>query len=377
MLFKTAFRIVLYEKTKFLSAVIAVAVAGFLVLFQWAVYFGYLRDTTVVLDAFDADIWIVPRGQPSFDGHTAIDDLPYWQAKKIPEIEKVARVAWGYTVWRLPIKGSLDCVQVLGVDFNSGIGLNFQTDSDDLASLLRPDGFVLVGRKSQEKLEVEHRHIDGAEISGRRAVVVGFIEDVHLFTTYGFIMTDLDNARTFLDLPPSHVTYIACKCRTGTDIRTVAQRLQASDPNDDVLTTNEFRDLTTRFWQTKTGVGPMLLFPSILAALVGFLMVMSTFYISTVQKLPLYASLKAIGAANSELVFVLGLQITTVSLIGCAIAGLCLWPVLAALRTTTISAVVTPKLVLATFTALLSCSVIGALLSVHRVVRTDPGEAFR
>jgi hypothetical protein len=40
----------------------------FLDIVQWAFYFGYQRDITVVLDAFDADIWIVPKGQPAFDG---------------------------------------------------------------------------------------------------------------------------------------------------------------------------------------------------------------------------------------------------------------------------------------------------------------------
>jgi putative ABC transport system permease protein len=377
MLFKTAIRIILHEKAKFLGAVVAVAVAGFLVLFQWAVYLGYEHDTTVVLDAFDADIWIMPKGQPSFDGFVPMDDLPYWRAKELPEIEKAARVVWGYATWRLLEKNSLDCVQVLGVEFDAGIGLNVRTESDDLASLLRPDGYVLVGRKSQEKLEVPQAYIDGAEISGRQVVVAGFVEDIHLFTTYGFVLTDLDNGRAFLDSPPSHVTYVACKCRPGTDVRAVARQLQQRVPEHDVLTTADFRQLTARFWKSKTGVGPLLIFPSVLAGLVGFLMVTLTFYISTVQKLPVYASIKAIGAASGELIVILGLQVLMVSLLGCAVAGLCLWPVVAALRTTTISVVVSPALVFATMGALLFCSAVGALLSIQRVIATEPGRAFR
>ena len=81
MLLKTAIRIILHEKVRFLGAVAGVALAMFQVLLQWGFYFGYQRDTSVVLDAFDADLWIVPKGQTTLDGFTTIDDLAYWKAR--------------------------------------------------------------------------------------------------------------------------------------------------------------------------------------------------------------------------------------------------------------------------------------------------------
>ena len=119
--------------------------------------------------------------------------------------------------------------------------------------------------------------------------------------------------------------------------------LRERTAENDVLTTREFRDLNFKNWETKTGVGPLLLFPSILAGLVGFLMVTLTFYVSTIQKLPLYASLKAIGAADGELAFILLVQVAGVFVLGSAVAAACLWPVLIALRWTTISVLITPR----------------------------------
>ncbi len=135
--------------------------------------------------------------------------------------------------------------------------------------------------------------------------------------------------------------------------------------------------MTFKSWETKTGIGPLMLFPSVLAGLVGFLMVTLTFYISTIQKIPLYASLKAIGAANSELVFLLLIQVASVFVLGSALAAACLWPVLAGLKATTIAVEITPRLVLVGGGSLLLSSLIGALLSVRRVATTDPGKAFR
>jgi putative ABC transport system permease protein len=377
MLLKTAIRIILHEKTKFAGAVAGVALAIFLVILQWGFYFGYRHDTTVVLDAFDADIWIIPKGQSTFDGFTTIDDRAYWKAKDVGEIEKAARVVWGVAPFRHCVNGSAQRVQLLGIDFDSGIGVNLVTDNTNLASELRPDGCVLVGRKSLHQLGVDSASTDGAEIFGRRAKVVGFVENVHLFTTLGFVVTGLDNAREFLGLAPSHVTYVVCKCRPGADIRGVVQKLHETLPEDDVLTSREFSNLAFKNWETKTGIGPLMLFPSILAGLVGFLMVTLTFYISTIQKLPLFASLKAIGAANFELVFLLLIQVATVFVLGAAVAAVCLWPVLTALRETTIAVVITPKLVLAGVGALLCSSIVGALISVRRAATTDPGTAFR
>ncbi len=369
MLLKTAIRIILHEKTRFAGAVAGVALAISLVLLQWGFYFGYRRDTTVVINLFDADLWIVPKGQTSIDGFTTIDELAYWRAKELPQIDSAARIVWSVGPFRHGVNGSAQRIQLLGVDFDSGIRVTLQTAGGGkgdithlceapsgpfrqmgdvpLSSLLRPDGCVLVGRKSQRQLGIAAAGLEGPEIRGRRATVVGFVENVHLFTTLGFVVANLDNARQFLGIPPSQVSYVACKCRRGADVAAAAAQLRAAVPEDDVLTRDEFCQRTFTNWETKTGIGPLMLFPSLLAGLVGFLMVTITFYLSTIQKVPLYASLKAVGAANGELVFLLLVQVAAVFALGSALAAGCLWPVITALRSTTIAVEITPRLVLA------------------------------
>ena len=314
MLLKTAVRMILHEKMMFAGAVACVSLAVSLVILQWGFYLGYKRDTTVVINLFDADLWIIPKGQTSVDGFTTIDDMAYWKAKYLPEIESAARVVWGLAPFRHGVNGSLQRIQLLGVDFDSGVRVNLETADKNLAASLRPDGCVLVGSKSRRQLGIaapdsltqgSRRPGDGPEIRGRRATVVGFVENVRLFTTLGFVATSLDNARQFLGVPSSQVSYVVCKCRRGADVAAVARALRAAVPEDDVLTRQQFCDLTFRSWETKTGIGPLMLFPSVLAFLVGSLMVTLTFYVSTIQKIPLYASLKALGATNGELVFLL------------------------------------------------------------------------
>ena len=92
----------------------------------------------------------------------------------------------------------------------------------------------MVGRKDREKLGIATSARTGS-IFGRHATAVGFVDDIHLFTTAGFILTDLENARTFLRLPDSHATYIVCKCRPGADVDPVLRDLREQFPEHDVV----------------------------------------------------------------------------------------------------------------------------------------------
>jgi ABC-type lipoprotein release transport system permease subunit len=377
MLFATALRIIIYEKEKFSGAVAGVALATFLLILQCGFYLGYDRDITIVLDSIDADIWMVPKNQPMFDGWDLIDDLPYDQLRGHPGVGAVSRLIWGRAPCRAPATAGKDTVQVLGVEFDSGIGLRMGPSSDELASLLGPDGHIMVGSKDREKLGITEPGVDGVEILGRHATAVGFVDDIHLFTTAGFILTDLDNARAFLRLPQDHASYIVCKCLPGADVGGVLLDLRPRFPEHDVLATHAFHDLASEYWSSRTGIGPVLMLSAVLAALVGFLIVMLVFYLSTIEKAPVFACMKALGASGGEVVLILVAQVGIVFMIGCALAGVATYGAYAVIGRTSISIVITRNLVLAAVGTTAICSALSSLLSIRKVISTDPGEAFR
>src|SRR3954454_17868848 len=178
MLFKTSLRIIVNEKEKFSGAGAGVALATFLMILQCGFYLSYDRDITIVLDSVDADLWVIPRNQPLFDGWDAMDDLPYYQMKEHPDVATAARLVWGYAPFRLPEAGGRDTVEVLGVEFDSGIAMKVDIGLDDPAAQLEPDGHIVVARKDCDKLGVTSLGFEGIEIRGRRATVVGLAEEV-------------------------------------------------------------------------------------------------------------------------------------------------------------------------------------------------------
>jgi putative ABC transport system permease protein len=350
-----------------------------LVLFQSGCYFGYRRDITIVLDSVDADLWILPKGQVSFDGWVHIDDLPYWTAKGDPLIAECSRLVVGYAPWRVPGSGGKDMAQIVGVDFGSAPLPDFKIERADLESLLRPQGHVMIGRKDCKKLGIQELRQPGVELFGRRAIVVDFVDDVHLFNTAGFVLTDIDNAQDFLGIRENQVTYIVCKCAPGANPVEVRKRLSEAYPEHGVMLTADFRKRAGKYWSKATGIGPVLLLSAGLAVLVGFLIVGSTFYLSTVEKIPVFAGLRALGASTGEIVSILVFQVVAVFLIGCAIAGVSLYVTLTIMeiQQSTISVLIEPPLVAGGVGVMLVCSALGSLLSIRKLVTTDPGEAFR
>ena len=148
-------------------------------------------------------------------------------------------------------------------------------------------------------------------------------------------------------------------------------------PECDVLTFKQFHDKAAAYWSSRTGIGPVLLMSSVLAVSVGFLIVMLAFYISTIEKLPIFACLKALGASNRDVILIVVFQSVIVFVLGCLSAGSGLWVTIAALSKTTISVVITRNVVLSSLATTALVSAASSLLSVRRIMTIEPGEAFR
>ena len=165
--------------------------------------------------------------------------------------------------------------------------------------------------------------------------------------------------------------------RPGANVPGVVRQLQAIVPEHDVLTARQFHDLCSNYWETVSGIGPLILMSSILGVTVGFLIVIMTFYIATVEKIPVYGCLKALGGTAGEIAGIVGVQVLVVFLLGSALAGGLLCAATSALRNTMVLVLITPNLVAAGLGTMLVCSALGALLSIRRVFVIEPGEAFR
>jgi len=378
MLTKTAFRIMLHEKGKYAGVVIGVAMALFLVLLQTGFYLGFRRDITVVADSFDADLWVSARELLTYDYVAHFDDLARWQVLEDMDVKAASGIITEWVRFRRAVDGATDSAQVLGIDLTEGVPIQLGTDiSPDLISALGVPGNLLVDEKHVERVGRLHTAEPGVEIRGLHANIVGVMKGKKLFTTACLFVTDLDNARRFLDFPVNRISFIAVKCRDGVDVCTVKNRLQTRLPENRVWTAREFHNLTQNYWAKLTGIGPLLLLSAGLAALVGFLTVFLTFAHLTSEKLPVYAAMKAMGASNTELSAIVLLQIGLVFGTGSLLAVVGVGLTLVVLSTTTISVMLTPSIALLGFGFMGVCAAGAGWKSLRSLSKVEPAEAFR
>lgn len=58
---RLAWRNLKYDRLRFTATIVGIAFATFLMVFQGDLFIGFLHSASNVIDAADADIWIVPR----------------------------------------------------------------------------------------------------------------------------------------------------------------------------------------------------------------------------------------------------------------------------------------------------------------------------
>ncbi len=379
MLAKTAVIILAREKAKYAGIVVGVAMALFLALLQFGFFLGFLRDITIVPDSVEADLWVSQRTLLVFDYLAHFDDLPRMEVLSDRDVQAAAGVIAEWVRFRRLPDGATDSTQLVGIDFTSGVRVDFGTDASlDLAADLGVPGNLLVDEKHLERLLGQSlTSVVGVEVAGRHANVAGVMHGRKLFSTACLLVTDLDNARRFLNFPANRISYIAVKCRAGADVLAVQTRLAARLPALRVWTAQEFHDLTQNYWVRLTGVGPVLLLSAALAALVGFLTVFLSFSHLTAEKLPVYAAMKAMGASTVELSGMALLQIGVVFGLGCVLALGGLVAALLVLAHTTISVVLTPGIVALGVGFMALCSVAAGMRSLIKLAHLEPAEAFR
>jgi len=142
---------------------------------------------------------------------------------------------------------------------------------------------------------------DIVEISNHRARVTGITSDVRTFTQSPYVFTSLKNAKLLTGLTEADTTYLLVHAEPGTDLRELRDTLRKALPGTDVWTSQSFSWQTRFYWLFTTGAGAALLIAALLGLVVGLVIVSQTLYSATVERMPEYATLRALGASNRYL----------------------------------------------------------------------------
>jgi putative ABC transport system permease protein len=126
-----------------------------------------------------------------------------------------------------------------------------------------------------------------------------------------------------------------------------------------------------------TGAGFGILIAAVMGLIVGIVVVSQTIYATTMDHIREYGTLKAIGASNRYLYFVLIRQAVLSAFIGYAIGITACYAIVRLGRDGGVALMLPWPLSVSMFALTVGMCVLAALLSVNKVTRIEPGMVFK
>jgi putative ABC transport system permease protein len=214
------------------------------------------------------------------------------------------------------------------------------------------------------------------EMNDHRAIIVGVCEATRTFQTNPVVYTTYTRAKNFAPQERKILSYVLARTEPGQTPDAVARRI-AEETGLGAKTSDEFAEMTIKYYLRYTGIPINFGITGMLGFLVGTAIAGQMFYNFTLENLKQFGALKAMGATNLRIVGMILLQALVVGLlgygIGVGLAALFGWRV-----ANTELAFYTwwPILPIAAGAIVLIC-ILSSLLCIQRVIRLEPAIVFR
>ncbi|HYG78194.1 MAG TPA: ABC transporter permease [Planctomycetota bacterium] len=358
-------------------AVVGVVFAVVLVTLEVGMLLGLVRNASLLIDESRADLWISTVDVKTFDFATPFERRKLYRLQAIEGVERVEEYNVSYSVWKLPGGGNAN-IQVVAFDDQGTLAADLNLVAGSVADLHNQDA-VIIDEGDRAKLGNPQLG-DWVEIMQRRARVVGFTRNMRSFTTTPYVFTSLRRGENYGWLASGEreqSIYFLVKLKRGADVSAVQAAISAAIPDIEVHSRESFSWRTRRYWLVETGMGASFLAAALLGLLVGGVIVSQTLYAMTIEKLPEFGVLKALGATMLEISRVVFEQSLLCGGAGLAV-GIAISHGLAALAAFAGTTIEIPVLLIAGIAILTAgLCLSAAFVSIWRLKRLEPGMVFR
>ncbi|MGO8792862.1 MAG: FtsX-like permease family protein [Terriglobia bacterium] len=363
-----------HDRVRLTVTLAGVVFAVVLIVVQLGLYVGFSRTTTALVDNSRADLWVVSKNVPYIEQGIPFSDRKLYTVRATPGVAEAQNYIVRFSRWKRD-DGQEEAIQVVGVNPESTMGQAWNIVAGKREDL-KVDDSVFVDRIYFPKLGVKGLG-DTAEILGHRTRVVGLTQGIRSFTTSAYVFTNYRNALDYANLRDDQTMFILVKAQAGVNVGDLQRRLQASLTDVDVLTREQFSDMTRHYWMFTTGAGMAVLMAAVLGLLVGMVVVAQTIYSSTMDHIREFGTLKAMGATNGYIYRVIMKQAVIAAVIGYAL-GISLSILVVHESGKGGANIVLPwQLGVGMLGVTVAMCVAAAFVSINKVTKIDPAMVFK
>lgn len=289
----------LYEWKRFLTAGLAVAFSGLLLLVQLGLLIGMFSDVSVMVDQSTADAWVGFRGLKSVDEGRPIPDVVPTLVLEHPEVERLEPFYYTQGEWRKP-DGTKVYASIQGVDAGPG-GMGFaRLLTPGLRERLAIPGGVLLDEADLSRMGAKVGRT--YELNGQRAIVVGTVHGIRGAGSVNLLASQA-TVRGF-SLPQDQVpSFYLVRLRPGSDPGALSAALDADGARRafEAYPSEQFSSSSQRFWLLESGAGLGTLFSVVMGIFVGATITGQVLTGTVLSYARQYATLRALGVPMGAL----------------------------------------------------------------------------
>ncbi|MEO1526311.1 MAG: ABC transporter permease [Planctomycetota bacterium] len=317
MRWNIAYRTLFYDRGKLIAGLVGVIFSVVLVNIQGGLFFGLIRKASTLITRSNADIWVGHRGMHNVDFAHPIPERYRYVAAGVDGVAEVQPLRIYFTDISLP-KGGYENVALVGLSRSTTPGgLTYDVDQPSMDWAGRNDA-ILVDQCDAGKLGSPSIG-ELREINGRRVRIVGQSNGILSFLITPYVFTGYDEAADICQGDPNDTSYLLVRLQDGADAARVCQEIESLLPDASAMTAEQYSAVSVNFWMTRTGLGISFGAATILGLLVGLVMVGQTLYAMVLDRINEYATLRAIGLTERELLAILLCQSSLVAMLGISI----------------------------------------------------------
>ncbi len=378
-MFWIALKMLVANRGKYFMMIGGVAFASLLICQQSAIFCGVMSLTySQIRDVREAEIWVMDPNVMFVDDVKPISD------DALHRVRSVAGVEWAVPFFKNTVRGRLENgtyqqMVLLGMDDATLVGAPQVLLLGSLADLQQPDAFIIDKTGYRLLWPNEPFQVGKVlEINDHRAMLVGVCEASRTFQTFPIIYTRYSQATSWVAHERRMLPFVLAKAQPGVNPEELCRNIHEATGLK-AETRDQFIWSTLKYYLTNTGIPINFGLTILLGFMVGTLVAGQTFYLFTIENLPHFAMLKAMGTSNRRLVRMLLLQAFTVGVIG---YGLGLGPSsfcarYVATHSVKLSFYMPWPVLIVTAGSMVMIVVTFSLFSIRRVLVEEPAIVFR
>jgi putative ABC transport system permease protein len=366
------------DKAKFLGIVAGVTFAALLIAQQASVGVGLLlRTSSTIQDIADVDIFVMDPNVEFIDELKPLTDNDLYRVQGVPGVAWAVRFYKGQGRLKLG-DGLYQQAIVLGLDDATLVGAPREMVLGSLANLREPDAVIMDEAGYKYLWPDEPLRLGRVlEMNDHRAVIAGICKASDTFQTFPIIYARYHQAIGYVPQERKVMSAVLVQAEQGVDPGEVCRRIEERTGRL-AVTRQGFIRMTIGYFMRRTGIIMNFSITVALGFIVGCAIAGQTFYTFTVENLPQFGSLKAMGVSNRRIVGMVLFQALVVGLLGYGL-GVGLAALFGELvpRFSRLAFWMPWQVPAITAAAVFLIVMLSSLLSILKVLRLEPAVVFR